>query len=136
MPNNHGRKWIRDDKRLAIYLRDGLACVWCNLGIESGIALTLDHFKARSKKGDNSARNLVTSCVSCNSRRGNLPAHQYAIVAAYDQSRDDSDAILKRVHRQRAMSLPYFRKQAQELLRSRGLTQVVASIRHERKGAA
>lgn len=24
-----GMNWIRQDKRLAIYLRDGLACVWC-----------------------------------------------------------------------------------------------------------
>lgn len=32
-----GMNWIRKDKRLAIYMRDGMACVYCGL--------TLDHLK-------------------------------------------------------------------------------------------
>ncbi len=38
-----GMNFVRQDLRLAIYLRDGLACVWCGQGIEDGIKFTLDH---------------------------------------------------------------------------------------------
>lgn len=32
--NWQGMNWIRQEKRYAIYLRDGLACVWCKATIE------------------------------------------------------------------------------------------------------
>ena len=35
-PAANGSKWIRPDKRLAIYLRDGLACAWCGHALEDG----------------------------------------------------------------------------------------------------
>ena len=71
-PAAAGGKWIRADKRLAIYLRDGLACVYCGRGIEGdGFGcLTLDHVRPSSHGGSNDARNLVTACRRCNSRRG------------------------------------------------------------------
>jgi len=37
-----GMNWIRKEKRLAIYLRDGLACGYCGQSIEDGAKLTLD----------------------------------------------------------------------------------------------
>ena len=37
------RNWINVRRRLAIYLRDGMACVYCGSGIEDGIKMTLDH---------------------------------------------------------------------------------------------
>lgn len=64
-----GRKWIRDEKRLAIYLRDGLACVYCGRGIEQGVRLSLDHVVPHVHGGRNDASNLVTCCTDCNSRR-------------------------------------------------------------------
>jgi hypothetical protein len=36
---------------------------------QAGVILSLDHLIARSQGGDNSARNLVTACLSCNSSR-------------------------------------------------------------------
>ena len=33
-PATNGSKWIRPEKRMAIYLRDGLACVYCGEGVE------------------------------------------------------------------------------------------------------
>lgn len=72
-----GRKWIRDAKRLAIYLRDGLACVWCNLGVEQGVRLSLDHWRPTVSGGTNEARNLVTACHQCNSRRQNMSPREF-----------------------------------------------------------
>ena len=42
-PAENGGKWIRPDKRLALYLRDGMACCWCGASVEEGEHLTLDH---------------------------------------------------------------------------------------------
>jgi 5-methylcytosine-specific restriction endonuclease McrA len=40
-----GMNWIRQEKRLAIYLRDGLACGYCGDSVENGAKLSLDHLK-------------------------------------------------------------------------------------------
>jgi len=79
--NHHGSKWIRPEKRLAIYLRDGMACAYCGRGIEEGDtspALTLDHITPRSRGGSNEATNLITACVRCNSKRQDTPLAQFA----------------------------------------------------------
>lgn len=76
--------WISQKKRLAIYLRDGLACAYCCASIEDGAKLTLDHLTPHSKGGTNEASNLVTCCHKCNSSRGNRPWRGFAAsVAAY-----------------------------------------------------
>lgn len=81
---NHGMNWIRPAKRLAIYLRDGLACSWCGASIEDGTQLTLDHLTPHSKGGSNHESNLVTACHRCNSSRGNRSVKTFAkAVAAY-----------------------------------------------------
>jgi len=80
---NQGMNWIRPEKRLAIYLRDGLACVWCGATVEDD-RLTLDHLKPHSHGGSNEATNLVTCCHRCNSSRGNRTVNTFAaVVAAY-----------------------------------------------------
>lgn len=63
-----GKHWIRDEKRFAIYLRDGLCCLYCGRDIES-VVMSLDHLKCRSNSGSNSPRNLISCCVDCNSKR-------------------------------------------------------------------
>lgn len=68
---NQGMNWIRPAKRLAIYMRDGLACNYCGEGIEDGAKLTLDHLTPYCTGGSNSEGNLVTCCHRCNSARGN-----------------------------------------------------------------
>lgn len=52
--------------RKRILDRDGWVCVYCG----SKDNLTLDHVIARSRGGDNSDKNLVTACRSCNSSKG------------------------------------------------------------------
>lgn len=66
---SHGMNWIRKERRLAIYLRDGMACCWCGLTIEDGIRLTLDHAIPRSRGGSNESTNLFTACIGCNGQR-------------------------------------------------------------------
>lgn len=69
--NWQGMNWCRQEKRLAIYLRDNLECVYCGDGITQGVTLSLDHVKPYSKGGTNHESNLVTSCQHCNTARNN-----------------------------------------------------------------
>jgi hypothetical protein len=79
-----GMNWLRPEKRLAIYLRDGLACCYCCAGIEDGTVLTLDHLTPHSQGGSNDATNLATACRRCNSSRGNRPVAEFCdAVAGY-----------------------------------------------------
>jgi 5-methylcytosine-specific restriction endonuclease McrA len=73
MSNKNGMNWIRQEKRLAIYLRDGLHCAYCSRTIESdNITLTLDHLITRSNNGSNHESNLITACHDCNAKRGDM----------------------------------------------------------------
>jgi HNH endonuclease len=77
-----GSKWIRPEKRLAIYLRDGLACVWCGQAVEDETPLSLDHLTPWIDGGSNEATNLVTCCRRCNSSRGNRSVGDFAQAVA------------------------------------------------------
>lgn len=82
--NWQGMNWIRQEKRLAIYLRDGLACAYCGCSAEQGTQLTLDHVVPHAKGGSNHEQNLVTCCFRCNSSRGDRSVRTFAkAVAAY-----------------------------------------------------
>ena len=71
MTNKNGMNWIRQEKRLAIYLRDGLHCAYCSKTIEGdNITLTLDHLIPRDVGGSNDQSNLITACHGCNAKRG------------------------------------------------------------------
>lgn len=81
---NQGMNWIRKERRLAVYIRDGLACAYCDRGIEDGIKLTLDHLTPYVQGGSNDPTNLVTCCSFCNSSRGARDWKVFAkSVAAY-----------------------------------------------------
>ncbi len=67
---NQGSNWIRREKRLAIYSRDGFCCLFCGRGAEDGVELTLDHVLPRELGGSNEASNLATACMDCNKRKG------------------------------------------------------------------
>src|SRR5690606_12038556 len=77
-PASRTMNWIRQDKRLAIYLRDDCKCVWCNRSPKDGIVLTLDHLITWSEYGSNDDHNLVTCCKECNSSRGEDNVEVYA----------------------------------------------------------
>ena len=73
-------RWIRSEKRLAIYLRDRLTCLYCLADLHGAAPadLTLDHLVARSDGGSNEAANLVTACRRCNSSRQDKPLGLFA----------------------------------------------------------
>lgn len=79
----NGGKWIRPEKRLAIYLRDEFHCVYCNVNLHAAdpFQITLDHVRARNNGGNNHESNLITACRSCNSSRGDRKIAEWADVA-------------------------------------------------------
>ena len=110
-PANAGSKWIRPNKRLAIYLRDGLACVYCGIAVEDADcgALTLDHVTPSSKGGDNENTNLVTACRRCNCARQDRSVRAFAEAVAHylmgnpdDVIRRVRNATNRQIHREEA----------------------------------
>ncbi len=77
--NKNGSKWIRPEKRLAIYLRDGFSCVVCGKAADDGHVLSLDHVVPRVDSGTNDSSNLVTLCCGCNSSKQHKDLKQWLI---------------------------------------------------------
>lgn len=71
MRNWQGSKWIRPEKREAIYDRDGYCCCYCGVDLASASSAnrTLDHVRPVELGGTNAADNLVTACKCCNSAK-------------------------------------------------------------------
>ena len=63
---------LRKPTKSMIYLRDGYKCCYCGRTKN----LTLDHVLARSRGGEFSWTNIVTSCSSCNTKKANRPLEQ------------------------------------------------------------
>ena len=93
-----GMSWLRKERRLALYLRDGLACCYCGEGIEDGARLTLDHLMPHSHGGDNANANLITACNRCNASRGNRDWRGFAdAVAEYLDHGITGDQIIAHI---------------------------------------
>lgn len=61
--------YFRDpEKRKAIFERDQWICQYCGEEVNEDDA-TLDHYIPQSNKGDDSAENLKTCCLMCNSMK-------------------------------------------------------------------
>ena len=121
-----GTHWCRPATRLAIYLRDGLACAYCGESVEDGAQLTLDHLAPNSRGGSNDPGNLVTCCHRCNSARGARPVRTFCrAVAEYLDA--DAVAIERHVRACARRVLP--RAEARTLLSRRGT--IAAAIRRQ-----
>lgn len=85
--HTQGGKWIRPEKRLAIYIRDGFCCSYCGKDLRRSNPnnVTLDHVKPRYAGGTNDAKNLITACKPCNSGRGIKAVHHYATPGAVER---------------------------------------------------
>jgi hypothetical protein len=117
--NWQGHHWCRPATRLAIYLRDGLACAYCGAAVEAGAQLTLDHLVPVSKGGTNAPANLVTCCHKCNCSRGNRTVASFArAVAGYVNHGVTAAQILSHVRNVTRRALP--RQEARELIARRG----------------
>jgi len=116
-----GMNWIRQEKRLAIYLRDGCSCAYCGDTVEGGAKLTLDHVVPHAKGGTNAETNLVTCCSRCNSSRGtrSLPVFAKA-VAAYVNHGVKAEDIVAHVRKCTRRSLAGPKAEAKVLIARRG----------------
>lgn len=78
--NWKGMKWITNQRRLAVYLRDNLQCCYCGKTMLNGAKLTLDHVipiaEYSGKMTD--ATNLVTCCTNCNYRKQDISLQTFA----------------------------------------------------------
>jgi len=119
--------WVRQSTRLAIYLRDGLACAYCGHAAEDGAQLTLDHLTPHSRGGGNSPVNLVTCCHRCNSSRGNRSVRAFSrAVAEYLNHGATAEEIERHVRNTARRQLP--RAEAREMIARRGsVARVLAS---------
>lgn len=118
--NKHGMNWITKQKRLAIYLRDGMGCAYCGSGLEEGAQLTLDHLVPRVAGGDNKETNLITACSRCNSYRSNRELVDFVnTVANYINHGATAEAILEGITTLSNRPLAPFVKQAKEILANR-----------------
>jgi hypothetical protein len=71
------------ENRLRVFERDSYKCHYCEKQLTRFTA-TLDHIQPVSEGGDNSFDNLVTSCLHCNSRRGNRPVMEMLVSESKD----------------------------------------------------
>lgn len=118
---NQGMNWIRQEKRLAIYLRDGLSCAYCGSSTEDNVKLSLDHIKVWSQGGSNSERNLITACLKCNSSRGDRPVVDFAeAVSGYVDHGVTKESILSYIRSHTRMSLKQYKIEAKQLISRRG----------------
>lgn len=78
--NGSGSKWIRKERRLAIYLRDHFVCQYCGRDLHAATPrdVTLDHLVPQCEGGRHESSNLITACLACNSRRQHKPWRRYA----------------------------------------------------------
>jgi hypothetical protein len=64
------------ENRVKVYERDGYKCHYCGKQLTRSTA-TLDHVVPAAEGGDNSFGNLVTACLSCNSRKTARPVGDF-----------------------------------------------------------
>ncbi len=110
--NDHGSKWIRPEKRLAIYTRDGHRCVYCGVrlghpvkeGVTYAATFTLDHLIPRELGGTNVASNLVSACFRCDSARQDKSLRAW--FKALRKAGVNTDAIGRRIRRLVRKPLP------------------------------
>jgi hypothetical protein len=116
-----GMNWIRQEKRLAIYLRDGLACAWCGAGVEQGAQLSLDHIICHVAGGSNHESNLVTCCTRCNSSRSDRTVEVFAAaVAGYINHGVSAEDVLAHVRDCAGRSLKAAKVEAAAMVARRG----------------
>jgi len=56
--------------RVNVYLRDGFSCAYCAAKLRLS-ELTFDHVVPRAQGGRTVWENILTACVTCNSKKGN-----------------------------------------------------------------
>lgn len=107
----NGMNWIRQEKRLAIYIRDNFTCQHCQIDLKkvihegSSLRIELDHLVCVSAGGGNEATNLVTSCSKCNQSRQDknlyhFHSHEYAQSIIAQAQKSINVALAKQIRAQ------------------------------------
>lgn len=112
---HYGSKWIRPEKRLAIYLRDGMACAYCGAGAEDEVGLSLDHITPWIQGGSNHESNLITCCTLCNSQRQDTPLADWLIAKCGERHNSVAAFIASHI----TLSLKPYRAEADALIARR-----------------
>ena len=139
--------WILDDKRVAIYIRGGFQCVYCQYKIgemrtymsggtmvTKALRLNIDHVKAVEEGGTNHESNLVVACSWCNSSKNDRPLKQFLSeletgkkiyqgkeeVGCWDGELKDSKDITRRINNESKRSLKKPRATAKIMLKNHG----------------
>ncbi len=117
--SGRGSSWIRTSTRWALYLRDGLRCLYCGRHVLDVLAddgdnfLTIDHLRTRKAGGSHDPSNLSTACYSCNHYRGLRSLRAFA---ADDLVPVSYGALRSRVLRRRRRGVEPYREAARVLL--------------------
>ncbi len=63
--------------RIALFVRDRGACVYCGATYQNGAQLTGDHVVSRKRGGSDKIENLVTACRPCNEDKAHFSLAAY-----------------------------------------------------------
>lgn len=89
--------------RREVYYRDDLRCVYCFRQCVpfvlpgTPMAATLEHRVCHSKGGDDTAGNLVTACIHCNSRRRDMSMRSWLEQLAAEHGEDHADEVRRQL---------------------------------------
>jgi 5-methylcytosine-specific restriction endonuclease McrA len=84
--------------RIAVFVRDRGACVYCGAAYQAGAALTVDHVVSRKRGGGDGFDNLVTACRPCNEDKAHFSLGAYLFeLGDRGASRADTQAVAARV---------------------------------------
>ncbi len=70
---------LTEKERWAVFLRDGLSCVYCGYRATmlTSYNLAVDHKVPLSRGGSDAVWNLQTTCVTCNREKGDKTDAEY-----------------------------------------------------------
>ena len=77
--DNYGKRPVETRQLVDVAKRDGPCCRWRahRPDIECSDDLTVEHIIPRSRGGSDDLRNLWVSCLTHNTRRGNMPIEEF-----------------------------------------------------------
>lgn len=86
-----------------IFKRDEYTCVYCG----SHKNLTIDHIHPRSKGGGNNWDNLITSCFSCNAKKGDRTPEQAGMKLSFTPFKPNPLYFICKSHKNEDKWQPY-----------------------------
>jgi hypothetical protein len=117
--NWNGMNWILKSSRLAIYLRDGMACFYCGSDfMNEDTKLSLDHVTPHCEGGGNKPNNLITCCKRCNEKRGAKEIGQWLMQIALENNINPA-VISSSLNEQLNQDIRPFREIAKSILEAR-----------------